>query len=238
MPKSADSYLTSAMASETAYNTNLPSSSLSLSTDGLKFHEDITHGAIARAGALPSNHEDGWLKLANDKLKKENYLDYHSVLWEIGSEILENRQLESGFNETLEFGIFDSLKSWLTSKGGKISFVKPVVNTSNMHLEATEFIDSNEILLSMPMSLIMCQQTARNVVIYKRGRYLGEELQKTFEKDELWGLTIFLLHEYYKEVNGEGSKWGPFVRTLRMRVLTTQNLQVSHLEKHPVTSCR
>jgi hypothetical protein len=36
------------------------------------------------------------------------------------------------------------------------------------------------------------------------GKYLGEELTKTFEKNELWGLTIFLLHEYYKEIAGKG----------------------------------
>jgi hypothetical protein len=44
----------------------------------------------------------------------------------------------------------------------------------------------------------MCKQTARNVLIKKKGKYLGEELTKTFEKDEEWGLAIFLLHEYYK----------------------------------------
>lgn len=225
MPNSKESYLTNAITSDHIHSNNSPLS-LSLTSPGLKFHEDVTFGAIARAGALPNNREGGWLKLANDKLIKENYLDYYSLLWEIGSDILEKRHLENGLNETLELELFYSLKSWLISKGGKISNVEPRVNSSNIYLQSTEFIDSNEILLSMPMSLIMCQQTARNVVIYKRGRYLGEELQKTFDKDEFWGLTIFLLHEYYKEINGEGSKWGPFIRSLKMRVLTTQNLQV------------
>jgi hypothetical protein len=50
---------------------------------------------------------------------------------------------------------------------------------------------------------------------------IGEELKKTFEKDEAWGLAVFLLHEYYKEISGMGSKWGPYIRTLRMRLLTT-----------------
>jgi hypothetical protein len=94
---------------------------------------------------------------------------------------------------------------------------------------ALEDIQQMEPIVSVPMELIMCQQTARNVVIYKRGRYLGEELQKTFEKNDIWGLSLFLLHEYYKEMNGNGSKWGPFIRTLRMRVLTTDVLQVSHI---------
>lgn len=53
---------------------------------------------------------------------------------------------------------------------------------------------------------------------------LGEELQKTFDKNDVWGLALFLLHEYYKEMHGDGSKWGPFIRTLRMRVLSTDAL--------------
>ncbi|KAJ1402076.1 hypothetical protein B484DRAFT_234221 [Ochromonadaceae sp. CCMP2298] len=57
------------------------------------------------------------------------------------------------------------------------------------------------------------------------GKYLGDELQKTFDKSEAWGMTIFLLHEYYKEINGKGSKWGPFIRTLRMRYLSTPAMQ-------------
>ena len=38
-------------------------------------------------------------------------------------------------------------------------------------------------------------------------------------------MAIFLLHEYFKEVNGKGSKWGPFLRVMRMRALTTDVVQ-------------
>ena len=77
------------------------------------------------------------------------------------------------------------------------------------------------------MKLIMCPQTARNILIVKKGKYLGEELQKTFEKNEIWGMAIFLLHEYYKDITKDvGSKFGPYIRTLRMRALTTNVLHV------------
>ena len=70
-----------------------------------------------------------------------------------------------------------------------------------------------------------CRVTARNVLLTGRGKYLGAELKSTFEKNEVWGLSIFLLHEYFKEVAGTGSKWGPYLRTLRVRFLTTPALR-------------
>lgn len=33
------------------------------------------------------------------------------------------------------------------------------------------------------------------------------------------------MHEYYKETAGDGSKWGPFIRSLKVRFLTTETLQ-------------
>jgi hypothetical protein len=42
---------------------------------------------------------------------------------------------------------------------------------------------------------------------------------------QVWGLALFLLHEYYKEVAGRGSKWGPYLRTLRVRSLSTITVQ-------------
>ena len=34
-----------------------------------------------------------------------------------------------------------------------------------------------------------------------------------------------MLHEYYKETAGDGSKWGAFIRSLKVRFLTTEALQ-------------
>ena len=43
---------------------------------------------------------------------------------------------------------------------------------------------------------------------------------------------MFLLHEWYKETAGSGSKWGPYLRTLRMRSLSTSSLQVLKLKEY------
>lgn len=189
----------------------------------IAFMEDIGIGAISKAGALPLGNEGEWLDFAESKLKKENDLDYQALLWEKGSELTENAQRErGGINITYEEELLKGLEEWFEKGGGRLNFAKPNVSTSDgFSLVATEDVGEFEPIISMPMKLIMCKQTARNVLIKNRGKYLGEELQKTFEKNELWGMTIFLLHEYYKEVAGDGSKWGPFIKTLRMRYLTT-----------------
>ena len=140
---------------------------------------------------------------------------------------MERSQKEAGgLNVTKENELLSKMKEWFIAGGGKINFVEPSISTEKgFKLIATEDIIPEEVIVSVPMKLIMCRQTARNVLIHQKGKYLGEELAKTFEKNEVWGLAIFLLHEYYKEMTGVGSKWGPFIRTLSMRVLSTEVLQ-------------
>ena len=197
----------------------------------LTFHEEVGLGAISRAGALPLGTSGQWLAFAEDKLKKENSLDHQSLLWELGTEILEKRQMDIGsYNETKEDLLLKGMMDWFVAGGGRLQFVEPKLTPRGYQLFAIEDVENNEPVVSVPMNLIMCQQTARNVVIPNRGRYLGEELQKTFEKNEVWGLALFLLHEYYKDVSGLKSKWAPFIRTLRMRLLTVDTLQVSFSE--------
>lgn len=196
------------------------------------FIEDVGLGAISRAGALPSGGNGEWIQLVESKMKKENNLDYHSLMWEMGVEVAEQRQQEQefnggGLNATQEEQLLNELTTWFNRKGGRLQFVEPVLTKEGYRLNAVEDVHNSDSIISIPFELIMCQQTARNVVIQKYRRYLGEELQKTFDKDEVWGLAIFLLHEYYKEMNGNGSKWGPFIRTLRMRMISTQVLQVT-----------
>jgi hypothetical protein len=171
--------------------------------------------------------EGEWLQLAEKKLKKDASLDYQSLLWEMGSEVAETAQVgQGGLNITMEEELLRNMETWFTAGGGKLKYVKPSVSRENgFQLLATEDIQTAEAFVSVPMKLIMCRQTARNVLIANRGKYLGEELEKTFAKNEMWGMTVFLLHEYYKEVAGKGSKWGPFIRTLRMRALSTPVLQ-------------
>jgi hypothetical protein len=109
-----------------------------------------------------------------------------------------------GVNVTTEEILTGDLQAWFEKHGGRLNFVTPQVNNRTRArpptLVSTESIEEREAVVKMPFRLIMCRQTARNVLIGKSGRYLGEELSKTFERNEVWGLAIFLLHEYYKEV--------------------------------------
>jgi hypothetical protein len=148
-------------------------------------------------------------------------------LWELGNEVAEQQHLDrGGLNVTAEQEVLDKMKEWFIKGGGKLHFVEPKISrTGGAILVSTEALANGEKVISVPLKLVMCKQTARNVLIKKRGKYLGEELAKTFDKDEMWGMAIFLLHEYYKEINGDGSKWGPFLRTLRVRFLTTEIVQ-------------
>lgn len=193
----------------------------------LTFNEDVSYGAISKAGALPLGDDSSWVKFAEAKLKRDNAMDHQSLLWELGTELAENSQIQNGgLNVTLENLLLQNLKEWFVKGGGQLHYVDPTISKENgFKLIATEDVNAGDVIVSVPMKLIMCRQTARNVLIQKRGKYLGEELAKTFEKNELWGLAIFLLHEYYKEMTGVGSKWGPFIRTLHMRMLSTEALQ-------------
>ena len=53
----------------------------------VQFNEDVSLGAIAKAGALPIGEND-WIQFAESKLKKDNSLDHQSLLWELGSEVI------------------------------------------------------------------------------------------------------------------------------------------------------
>lgn len=191
------------------------------------FNEEIGMGAISKAGALPSGLEGQWITYVEEKLKREASLDHLSLLWEMGSDLTERAQkAQGGQNITFEEELLKNMTTWFESKGGKLHFSRPSVTPRGFRLVATEEFQVGEPVVSIPFHLIMCRQTARNVLIKKSSKYLGDELAKAFDKNEVWGLAIFVLHEYYKEVAGTGSKWGPFLRTLRMRFLSTDVIQV------------
>ena len=148
-------------------------------------------------------------------------------MWELGTEVVEKDFIEAGgMNETLEAELLTQMTEWFTQGGGSLRFIKPNVSKENgFRLLASEDIDAHETIISVPVKLTMCRVTARNVLITGKGKYLGAELKSTFEKNEAWGLALFLLHEYFKETAGTGSKWGPYLRTLRVRFLTTPALR-------------
>ena len=174
---------------------------------------------------MGENHE--WVKFVEDKLQRDNKIHHQKLMSELGSSVLEERQRqEGGLNVSLEEELLHNITTWFTTGGGVLKYVTPSVSSENgLTLLAAEDINSEEVVISVPIKLTMCRISARNVLIPRKGKYLGAELKKTFEKDEAAGLAIFVLHEYYKDMAGKGSKWGPFLRTLRMRSLSTPTVQ-------------
>jgi len=189
--------------------------------------EDIGMGAISKYGGLPMGENHEWVKFVEDKLKRDNKLPHQKLMSELGSSVLEEQQREAGgLNLTLEEELLQNVTNWFTAGGGVLKYVTPAVTAENgLTLVAAEDIGQEDVVVSIPIKLTMCRISARNVLIPKKSKYLGAELKKTFENDEAWGLTIFVLHEWYKETAGRGSKWGPYLRTLRMRSLSTPTVQ-------------
>lgn len=220
-PEGTDTRLTAAVNAQGAAGALVAPSELR--AHAIAFNEEIGLGAISKTGALPMGGQGQWLELAEKKLQKEEKLDYQSLLWELGSEVAETDQISrGGINITYEEELLKGMEKWFKAGGGQLRYAKPTVTVENgFELIAQEDVEDMEPIITTPLKLIMCKQTARNVVIPNKGKYLGDELKKTFEKNELWGMALFLLHEYFKETAGNGSKWGPFIRTLRMRFLTT-----------------
>lgn len=172
------------------------------------FNEDIGLGAISRAGALPMGEGMEWVKFVEDKLKRDAEMDHQSLLWELGSEVIEAAHVaRGGMNLTEEQGLLAAMKEWFIKGGGTLKYAEPsVTQEDGYQLLASEPIEEGEEVAHIPVKLTMCRITARNVLLPKKGKYLGEELKKTFEKNEVWALSIFLLHEWYKETAGKGSK--------------------------------
>ena len=81
--------------------------------------------------------------------------------------------------------------------GGKLVFARAEVSSSTKQsryrLVSTEDVGSGEAVLTIPLKLLMCKQTARNVLIKGKGKYLGDELTDTFAKNEVW-ITGLLTH--------------------------------------------
>ena len=149
-------------------------------------------------------------------------------MFEVGLQAYENQTFAAGgLNMTHEKQIMDSLLEWYEAGGGQLKYAKPVFAGPliGYELRATESVLPDEAVVVMPLKLMICRVTARNVVIKHKHSYLGEGLRKTFAKNEKWGLALFLLHEWFKERHSGGSKWGPFLRSLAMRQLSTPVLR-------------
>lgn len=174
----------------------------------VELNQDIGMGAISRAGALPFGEGMEWVKFVEDKMKRDAEMDHQSLLWELGSEVIENAHVErGGLNITEEERLLGAMKEWFIKGGGTLRYSEPsVTQEDGYRLLATEPIADDDVVVHVPIKLTMCRISSRNVLLPKKGKYLGEELKKTFEKNEAWALSIFVLHEWYKETAGKGSK--------------------------------
>ena len=190
--------------------------------------ENIGQGAIAKVGAMALGNEGQWIKYVEDGLKRKNKLLHGEMIWHLGQKRIENRTMVEGLlNRTKEREIFDNLMTWAKEGGASLAYIEPVwiPEQGGFRLVATETIGSDEPVLQLPMKLMMSRVTARNVRIKKTNRYVADQLKSTFQRNEKWALAVFVLHEWFKEHKGHGSKWGPLLRSMHVRQFSSQVTQ-------------
>ncbi len=185
--------MTAAVTSRASSFEIMPPEELNALQAGLT--EDIGFGAISKAGALPMGDGMLWTKYVEDKLKRDNKIDHQSLMWELGSQVAEQEYIsKGGLDVALEEGLLKNLSTWFEEGGGKLRYVKPTVSKdTGINLLAIEDLQSGEAVIQVPIKLTMCRISARNVLIKGRGKYLGEELKKTFEKNEV---ASFILNSH------------------------------------------
>ena len=107
--------------------------------------------------------------------------------------MVESKFIENGgLNTTYEESLLHQLQDWFEQRGGRLLYSQPSLSkTEGYRLLASEDIHDKEVILSTPIALTMCRISARNVVIANKSKYLGEELKKTFERNEVWNKIIF-----------------------------------------------
>ena len=208
--------------------------------------ETVASGALAASGALPTDPEK-WGKLATvgkERVTRRpfyNYWDKQDRTWRLATERLAYETKHNQTNETFKKINFKESKfptlhdkamlEWFEASGGKLHYVSHGVSATSKNqnqnqnqqrrLLADESIAEGDTILEVPLKLVMNQLTCHQVKT-RRGRYLGElfggAISGTYSD---WGLAGFLLVELTKK---EESKWWPFIRTLKMRVMTTDIL--------------
>lgn len=114
----------------------------------VSMNEDIGLGAISRAGALPMGDQMEWVKFVEDKMKRDAEMDHQSLLWELGSEVIEAAQVErGGLNLTLEEQLLGEMKEWFMKGGGTLKYAEPrVTQEDGYQLLATEPIVEGEVV--------------------------------------------------------------------------------------------
>jgi hypothetical protein len=193
----------------------------------IKIGEDVGTGALARAGAVSKGGEGQWIGLVEAGARRKSKFIHGEMIAQLGTLALENQTFSQGINRTRHQERYDELVAWAEAGGASMSYLKPVWMSDRgaFRLLASETLGADEAFIKLPMKLMMSQITSRNVKIRKTNGYVGAQLKESFESDERYGLALFLLHEWYKMKNGDGSKWGPLLQTLSVRQLSTATLQ-------------
>uniref|UniRef100_A0A7S1CJE0 Rubisco LSMT substrate-binding domain-containing protein n=1 Tax=Bicosoecida sp. CB-2014 TaxID=1486930 RepID=A0A7S1CJE0_9STRA len=216
--------------------------------------DDVANGAIVNTGALPRDPA-AWDKMVAESHKRESPdLPTTEVQWMIalregerlalpGGATEEERKKIPGLTPEERAAAAEKMLEWFEEGGGRVNYAEFVTKEQMAELAlsvpemdvasrdgrgdalvSTEEVAEGEVVVTMPLKLSLSRVSARNVKA-RRG-YLRDALKPAFERKQEWGLALLLLHEHFKEINRGGSKWGPFVRTLRARMLTSDVIEV------------
>ena len=119
-------------------------------------------------------------------------------------------------NDTAVEEAYAAMNEWFTSKGGRLDGVRlatiPGKPGDGRGLIATEDSPSGTRAIRVPASLTLSSVSSRNLRF--KQETVGEQLRSLWVENQERALAVLLLHEWLKEHAGEGSAWGPYLRTL------------------------
>ena len=206
----------------------------------------VSMGTIVNVGALTSNLTETSERAAASRERKHKRRygrDRIDVAWQLATETAEKRAREnltalarrsraarnSNQSDPFKFPTEEDneLFEWFEAGGGRLNFVEVRPQgrfKQHRALLADEDLSSGDEVVSVPFKLTLNRITMRNVGLGCKGKcsFLSEHFGPVFEKDEEWGLAVLLLHEHAK---GNESRWWPFIRTLKMHVLSKKVVQ-------------
>jgi hypothetical protein len=123
--------------------------------------------------------------------------------------------------------LYANMTEWFESKGGRLEGVNvtfvPGKPGDGRGLVATARLAAGAKVMRVPASLTLSSISARNLRV--KGGQVGEQLKPLFSSNPDQALAVLLLHEHLKERLGDGSKWGPYIRTLGHAALGTPVLR-------------
>ena len=175
---------------------------------GLPLGEELAGGAVASAGAFAL---DG-------AAEEEALLRPADVVWRAAANELEDTAAASNCSAELAAAREDMV-AWFEAGGGRldgVAYLPPagVRCGDEGAVEALRDLGAGAAIVRVPIKLTISQVSMRST--RNKGGYVGQQLEKGFKHNEQWALAAALLHEYNKETYGEGSRWGPYVRSLSM----------------------